>query len=150
MVELTVCKLLIVTEKILTWVNGRKRISTKVWGLAPRLYFFSCSTKLSMKFELLTKTKMLKTFFAFKLSDVVFIMLINDKLPTIVGILTFMGMINFMLSWVEHEKIFITSGPEYLTTSAIYRGQINSPTHHVSRWSCLLQNHQIWMISNVD
>ena len=35
---------------------------------------------------------------AFKLSDVVFIMLINVKMPTIVGILTFMSMINFMLS----------------------------------------------------
>ena len=34
---------------------------------------------------------------AFKLSDV-FIMLINVKMPKIVGILTFMSMINFMLS----------------------------------------------------
>ena len=32
-----------------------------------------------------------KTFLAFKLSDVVFIMLINVKMPTIVGILTFMS-----------------------------------------------------------
>ena len=31
---------------------------------------------------------------AFKLSDVVFIMLINVKMPKIVGILTFMSMIN--------------------------------------------------------
>ena len=37
-----------------------------------------------------------KTFHAFKLSDVVFIMLINVKMPTIVGILTFMSMINFI------------------------------------------------------
>ena len=37
-------------------------------------------------------------------------MLINVKMPTIVGILTFMGRINFMLSLVEHEKSFITSG----------------------------------------
>ena len=49
--------------------------------------------------------------FAFILSDVVFIMLINVKMPTIVGILTFMSRINFMLSWVEHEKGFITLGP---------------------------------------
>ena len=34
--------------------------------------------------------------------------LINVKMPTIFGILTFMSRINFMLSWVEHEKSFIT------------------------------------------
>ena len=42
------------------------------------------------------------------LSDVVFIMLINVKMPTIVGILTFINMssLNFELSWVEHEKFY--------------------------------------------
>ena len=71
---------------------------------------FSCSTQLSTKF----------------------ILLINVKMPTIVGILTFISIINitferpqarnfficqyfmsswnFLLSWVEHEKSFITSG----------------------------------------
>ena len=39
--------------------------------------------------------------------------LINVKMPTIVGILTFMSKKNFVLSWVEHEKSFITSGPEW-------------------------------------
>ena len=63
-----------------------------------------------------------------------FILLINVKMPTIVGILSFISMINkqlrdlkggttsfvgildfmsswnFMLSWVEHEKSFIISG----------------------------------------
>ena len=50
---------------------------------------FSFSTQLSMKFQLLIKPKMLKinTVFDFKRSDVVFIMLINVKMPTIVGIL---------------------------------------------------------------
>ena len=45
------------------------------------LKLFSCSTQLSMKFELLMKFKMLKiqTFLAFNLSDVLFIMLINVK-----------------------------------------------------------------------
>ena len=37
-------------------------------------------------------------------------MLINVKMPTIVGILTFMSRINFLLSRVEHEKSFITLG----------------------------------------
>ena len=32
-------------------------------------------------------------------------------MPTIVGILTFMSKIHFVLSWVEHEKSFLTSGP---------------------------------------
>ena len=77
----------------------------------PRGYkTFSCSTQLSMKF----------------------ILLINVKMPTTVCILTFISRINdwlwwlkpessidfgylsswnFMLSWVEQEKMFIASGP---------------------------------------
>ena len=39
-------------------------------------------------------------------------MLINVKMPTTVGILTFMSRINFVLSYVEHEKCFKTSGPD--------------------------------------
>ena len=46
------------------------------------------------------------------LSDDVFIMIINVKMPTIVGILTFMSIMNCMLSSVEHEKSLFTSGPE--------------------------------------
>ena len=41
----------------------------------------------------------------------VFFPLINVKMPTIVGILTFMSRKNFMLSGVEHVKSFITTGP---------------------------------------
>ena len=37
--------------------------------------------------------------------------LINVKMPTIVGIITFMSRKNFMLSLVKHEKSFKTSGP---------------------------------------
>ena len=60
---------------------------------------FSCSTQLSTKFQLLIKAKILtKKFLVLSLSDVVFIMLINVKMPTTVGILTFMSRINFMLS----------------------------------------------------
>ena len=36
---------------------------------------------------------------------VIFILLINAKMPTTVGILAFMSRINFMLSSVEHENI---------------------------------------------
>ena len=69
--------------------------------LAPNFTkLFSYSTELSMKFQLLVKTKMLniKILITFLLSDVVFIMLINVKMPTIDGILTFMSMIDFMLN----------------------------------------------------
>ena len=60
---------------------------------------FSCSSQLSTKFQLLIKTKIptKKKFLALSLSDVI-IMLINVKMPTIVGILTFMSRINFVLS----------------------------------------------------
>ena len=75
----------------------------------PRGYnIFSCLNQLSMK--LLIETKILKNrlFLLFKLSDhVVFIMLINVKMPTIVGILTVMSMIKFMLRWIEQKIIYI-------------------------------------------
>ena len=45
-------------------------------------------------------------FLAVKLLVGVFVLLINVKMPTIVGILTFMSRIDFMLGWVEHEKSF--------------------------------------------
>ena len=61
---------------------------------------FSCSTHLSMNFQLLIKLKyrQIKKFLALGLSGVLFIMIINVKMPTIVGILTFVGKINFVLS----------------------------------------------------
>ena len=48
-------------------------------------------------------------------------MLINVKIPTTVGILTFMSRINFMLGRVEHEKSFVTSGPGLPCTSPVSR-----------------------------
>ena len=60
---------------------------------------FTCLTQLSMNFYLLIKTKMLKNedFLAFKLSGAIFIMLITVKMPAIIGILTFISLINFIL-----------------------------------------------------
>ena len=52
----------------------------------------------------------MKKLHALSLSDVVFIMLINVKMPAIVGILTFMSRMNFVLSWVGDAKSFITLG----------------------------------------
>ena len=50
-------------------------------------------------------------------SDIVLIMLINVKMPTIVGILTFMNRINFVLTWVEHETSFKNSVPGYVVAT---------------------------------
>ena len=62
-----------------------------------KTFFMLNSTE--YEFQLLIKTKILKNnvFLASKRSDVVFIMLINVKMLTIVGIFTFMSTINFML-----------------------------------------------------
>ena len=57
------------------------------------------------------KYRKIKKCLTFSLSDVVLIMLINVKMPTIVGILTYISRINFVLSCVEYEKSFITWGP---------------------------------------
>ena len=71
----------------------------------------------------------MKKFIGLSLSEVVFIMPINVKMPTIVCILTFMSRINFVLSRVEHGKSFITSGP-----GAEKSQQLNQPS---SIWLCV-------------
>ena len=62
--------------------------------------------------------KNIKKFSFFQAVDNAIFLLINVKMPTIVGILTFMSGENFMLRWVEHEKNFITSG-----TGQLRRGE---------------------------
>ena len=73
-----------------------------LWFAGPEVIkLLSCSTQLSTKLQLLIKTTILtnKEFSCYLgLSGLVFIMLINVKMPTIVGILTFMSRINFVLS----------------------------------------------------
>ena len=68
---------------------------------------FSCSSQLSTKFQLLIKLKysQIKKFLGLTLSHVVFIMLINVKMPTIVGILTFMSMINSFSADLSMKKV---------------------------------------------
>ena len=78
-----------------------KCLAQRPWPQGYKL--FSCSTQLSMKFQLHIKIntcipKKVKMFLTLSLSDVVFIMLINVKMPTIVGIFTFLSRINFVLS----------------------------------------------------
>ena len=64
----------------------------------------------------------MEKFHALSLSDVAFIMLLNVKMPTIVGILTFMSRINFVLSLVEHGKKFDNFGTSLIWVhNACYR-----------------------------
>ena len=82
--------------------NTQKRlIQIEIQSATEVIKLFSYSTQLSTKFILLIKKlkyQQMKKFLAFSLSDVVFIRLINVKMPTIVGILTFMSSINSILS----------------------------------------------------
>ena len=90
---------------------------------------FSCSTQLSMKFFNAHKYKKYQAIQLFSDSDkprMLFSVLINVKMPTIVGILTFMGRKNFMLNWVEHEKSFITSGPGFLMEHILWQHRCRS------------------------
>ena len=68
-------------------------------GAWPQGYKTFHAHEMSMKLLQLIKNKILKNkdFSALKLSDTAFILIINVKMPTIVDILKFMSMINFML-----------------------------------------------------
>ena len=61
----------------------------------------------------------MKIYFAFKLSDAIFFLLINVKMPTIDGILTFMSGINSMRSCIKHENKFCDLGA-YSKFSALF------------------------------
>ena len=80
-----------------------------------------------------------------------FILLINVKMPTIVGILTFMSRINSDLSWVEHEKSFITSGPAFVSPYSKIR--FSHDAAHMSRRDvrksdfCICENKDAKLIS---
>ena len=49
-------------------------------------------------------------FLGLDMPKMLFFLLINVKMETIVSILTFMSRKNFKLSWVEHEFFFIYQG----------------------------------------
>ena len=61
----------------------------------------------------------MNTSLALTLPGDVFIMIIRVKEPTIVGILTFVSMINVVLGWVERGKGFITSGFVWVNKSIV-------------------------------
>ena len=123
------------------WVkNCLQRLSEDKQAGPEVIKLFPRSTQLSTKFQLLINTKILKwRKFLLCLSDVAYIMLINVKMPTIVGILTSMSRINFVLSWVEHEKSFITSGPgKGWCWLVLYHNQIQTLISPMIRglWRC--------------
>ena len=68
--------------------------------LALRLltFFMLNSTEHNISTAHKKKYRKLNKLFALSISDVLFIMLINVKMPTIVSILTFMSRINFVFS----------------------------------------------------
>ena len=73
--------------------------SSLIWPRGYKTFFVLNSTEheISTAHKKL-KYRQTKKCFALSLSGVVFIMLINVKMPTMVGILTFMSRINFVLS----------------------------------------------------
>ena len=81
--------------------TGLSLIQSKTLKTCPEVIkLFSYSTQPSMKLTLLVKLlkyRQIKKVIALSLSNVVFIMLINVKIPTF-GILTFMSRIHFVLS----------------------------------------------------
>ena len=86
---------------IIRWVGHEKSFITKPEALKP----FSWSTQLSIKMIMLIRTVGILTF----------ISMINTTSESLkqekslsFSILAFKGSWNFMLSWVEHEKSFIT------------------------------------------
>ena len=64
------------------------------------------STQLSMKFQLPIKTKMLKnkSFACLKHSDVVFILLIFVKIPSIVGLCPVVQLVASLTAFSHYEK----------------------------------------------
>ena len=87
------------------------------------------------------KDRQIKKFLSLSLSDVVLIMLINVKMPLIVGILTYWSRINCLLSWVENENSFITSG------LGIWSG---SPCLQVSSITIFFWRRESWLLSWVE
>ena len=104
----------------LGWTSTNARIKCLVQG-------HTCNALLPVSLEQTTlpyiKSNTLflyknKDYFAFKLSNVLFVMLILVKMPTVFAILTFISSWNFILDWVEHKNTFITLMPGVPSLSA--------------------------------
>ena len=85
----------------------------------------------SVEHEILNahKYENIKKFSFLQTNRMLFFLLIDVKMPTIVGILTFMSRKTFMLNLVEHEKSLITSEPDcrepwFISMSSTLRGSM--------------------------
>ena len=89
-----------VVSKHGTWRSTVANVRYSILPGPKVIQLFSCSAQLSTKIQLFIKTKIRTSeeVSCFKSLRCVFMMLINVKMSTIVGILTFMSRINFMLS----------------------------------------------------
>ena len=76
------------------------------------LKLFSCSTQLSMKFVLLINPKLLRTANSslLHIAEHENFSANEYEKANYFGIFIFISRENFMLSWVEHEKSFLTTG----------------------------------------
>ena len=86
----------------------------KGWSGPEVIEVFSCSTHLSRKFVLLINLKLLiiPNFFLLNIAEHEISSGNKYENANNSWIFIFISRENFMLSWVEHEKSFITSGPE--------------------------------------
>ena len=103
------------------------------WPGPEIIKLFSWSTQQSMKFQMLISIKIPRNS-AFSGSGkprMLLFLLRNVKMPTNIGILTFMSGKNFMVTWAEHEKSFITSRPDFVVYWLIFRLNIYyRPEYH--------------------
>ena len=82
---------------------------------------FCCSTQLNMEFSLLTNMKMpiILGIFRYKIRQIFMLSHVwQERIYFFVSNLRFISRTNFILSWVEHEKSFITRGPGPLWMAA--------------------------------
>ena len=106
----------VIRSNTVVWSSNRPYQYTYIWAVTwenvssgPEVIkLFSCSTQLSMKFVLLIYLKLLTILNSFLLN-------IADLENFSVNKYENANRENFMLSWVEHEKKFITSGPDIWT-----------------------------------
>ena len=100
------------------WCLLLQTVSTQTRPRGHKTFFMLNSTEHEISTRKNKNTNKRRSFLLLSLSDVVFMMLLNVKMPTIFDILTFMSWISFLCSRVEHGKSFINSGPGWTKCQA--------------------------------
>ena len=79
-----------------------------------------------------------------KCQQLLLFLLINVKMPTIVGILTFMSRKYFMYSWFEYQISFMTSGPAAVEIKwVLKKDPLESLVFHTTMWWVCLHAHTL-------